>query len=186
LTGAADGLGAALDAALDEAGPMLFPDPEQVELALGDGPRDTVTIQRALEEVRRGAGRPRGSANKRTGKLRDYLASRYTHPLEVLAATAAQPDEHLAADLGCSKHEARQLRVRAASELAPYMESKMPVAIQATGAGHMTLVLGAAIAAGAPDAAIEGVGMPVIIGPAPIQNLGQNQGVDLSAGEKSE
>jgi hypothetical protein len=76
--------------------------------------------------------------------------------------------------------------VRAASELAPYMESKMPVAIQATGAGHMTLVLGAAIAAGAPDAAIEGVGMPVIIGPAPIQNLGQNQGVDLSAGEKSE
>jgi len=138
----AAGLASAVASAVDEAGPMLFADPHQVELALGDGPRDGHNIRTAVDEVRRrGVGRPRGATNKRTGKMRDYLASRYRHPLETLAEMQAQTPELLAAQLCCTKLEAAALIKSAAAELAPYMESKMPVAVTGNLDGHMTLIM---------------------------------------------
>lgn len=80
-------------------------------------------------ELGRGPGRPKGSPNKRTAKLRDYVLARYRHPAEVLAALASMPVERLAADLLCDRIEAATLQVRAATELLPYLESRMPVAV---------------------------------------------------------
>lgn len=124
------GLSSALDAAIDAAGPMRLPlaDVETLDLftdadAAARDPREAA--RQALEAGRR-AGRPRGSSNKRTAKWRDYLTSRYAHPLEVLASTISRTPAELAAELGCTRLEAFQLQQRAAAELAPYMESKMP------------------------------------------------------------
>lgn len=136
------GLASALASAVEEAGPMMFADAEQVEMALGDGPRDRHHIRLAIEAVqRRGVGRPKGATNRRTGKMRDYLAARYRHPLETLASIQASQPAFLAAELGCSPLEAAQLIKSAAAELAPYMESKMPVAVTGNLDGHMTLIM---------------------------------------------
>lgn len=124
------GLASAVAAAVDAAGPARLPlaDVETLDLftdparAAAD-PREAA--RQALEAGRR-SGRPRGSSNKRTAKWRDYLTSRYAHPLEVLASTISRTPAELAAELGCTRLEAFQLQQRAAAELAPYMESKMP------------------------------------------------------------
>lgn len=55
----------------------------------------------------------KGSANKRTLAWREYLLSREQHPLAILADIARGDVER-----------------RAASEIAPYLESGMPVAIE--------------------------------------------------------
>lgn len=183
----AAGLASAVAAAVDEAGPMLFADPEQVELALGDGARDAHRIRLAVEEVRRrGVGRPRGATNKRTGKMRDYLASRYRHPLETLAEMQAQTPELLAAQLCCTKLEAAALIKSAAAELAPYMESKMPVAVTGNLDGHMTLIMQsgpAPIDRGTLESA--GVVAPVL-SYAISQEIEENQRLSVSRDEVSE
>lgn len=124
------GLASAVAAAVDAAGPARLPLADVETLDLFTDPARAATDPReaarqALEAGRR-SGRPRGSSNKRTAKWRDYLTSRYAHPLEVLASTISRTPAELAAELGCTRLEAFQLQQRAAAELAPYMESKMP------------------------------------------------------------
>ncbi len=133
------GTGAGVAAAVDEAGPLLpFRDEEQLDLIAAPGRRLT---RDQVEQLPRGRGRPRGSANKRTQAVRDYLLSRYRHPLETLAAIQAQPVDKLAAELGCKPIEAAQLIKAAAAELAPYMEGKMPVAVDLSVKGDMVLAI---------------------------------------------
>lgn len=161
------GIGAALAAAMAEAGQLMEPAPVQVALPLGDAAdieaaRDQRADRDAAHAVQavRKAGRPKGASNKRTGLLRDYLMSRYAHPLEVLAQTYSRPVETLAAELGCSKLEAFQTQVRAAAELAPYIESKMPVAVGIDARGAISLVIHGAD--GTPGGFIDASGAEVL------------------------
>lgn len=78
---------------------------------------------------RRGPGRPKGSTNKRTQEWGDYILSRYSSPLEVLAQTMSRPVRELADELSCSVADAFKMQILAAKELAPYLHQKMPTAI---------------------------------------------------------
>lgn len=123
-----DGLGAAVAGAIAAAGSARLPlvDVEELDLFQARGGVSAkADAGLALDEIRR-RGRPRGSSNKRTAKWRDYLLSRYAHPLEVMAQTITRAPAELAAELGCTVLEAFQVQQRAAAELAPYLESKMP------------------------------------------------------------
>ena len=141
------GLGAAVASALavageivaDEAAPML-PLLDAGQLAEAGGVAGG--IARAADQARRGPGRPRGAMNKRTAKVRDYLLSRYVHPAEALAQAYSRPVDVLAVELGCSKLEAFQAQMRAAAELLPYIESKMPVAVSGDIRGQVVMTIG--------------------------------------------
>jgi hypothetical protein len=77
-------------------------------------------------------GRPPQSRNKRTVEMANYLLSRYTSPLEVLAQIAAAPIEELSASLRCTLLEALQEKRLAAIALKDHLHSKMPVAVDVT------------------------------------------------------
>lgn len=87
-------------------------------------------------------GRPRGARNKRTVEWANYLLSRYTSPLEVLAQIASTDTDLLAQSLGCNKLEALQERRVAAMGLAPFVHSKMPIAVDVTNHKIVHLVIG--------------------------------------------
>lgn len=139
MPGEALGMGAAVAAAVEEAGALLpLRDAEQLELIRDDRGR----LERpAVGEAPRQRGRPRNARNKRTQELRSYLLSRYAHPLEVLAQIYSRPTDALAAELGCKPVEALAIQKSAAAELAPYVEGKMPVAIDLTARGDFVLAI---------------------------------------------
>ena len=101
-------------------------------------------IAQAIREERKRAGRPAGARNKRTVEFCNYLLSRYTSPLEVLAQIATAQIDELSASLDCTPLEALQEKRIAAKELAPYLHSKAPVAIDLTNRReiHLTIVDG--------------------------------------------
>lgn len=120
------------------------------------------TKQGAVQAAHR-RGRPKGSRNRRSEDLVRYILAKHSHPLLVLAETYSRPVHVLAAELNCTPLEAFQLQQRAATELAPYIESKKPVAVQVD-----SRVIQLTIHAGEPDAgaggeAIEGVNLAVSI-----------------------
>lgn len=174
---------AAVEAAVAEAGPAL---PvrgcvaEQLDLL----PADRRVTCHDIDALPRGRGRPRGSKNRRTEAWRDYLASRYTHPLETLAAIQSTPVDVLASQLGCRPIEALSVIKSAAAELAPYMEGKMPVAVDLTARGDFRLVLGKIDGAGeaGPEGARELKLLPTIVEP----EFEENQGLSDSDGEPLE
>ncbi len=105
-----------------------LPDPEQLELIRDAVPgRDAGTAVAIME--RRGRGRPPGARNARNAKFRDQILRLGPHPALALQRCYSTPVDALAATLGCSKVEAFQLQLRAASELLPYIEGKQPVQI---------------------------------------------------------
>lgn len=106
-------------------------EPESAQLELLGAPITKEVIE-MREEERRGPGRPKGSANKRTTELAAYLLSRYTSPIEVLAQIATAHVGQLAKSINCTKLEALQEKRLAAIALAPYLHAKMPVAVDLT------------------------------------------------------
>ena len=175
-----DGISAAVASALAEAGPMIEPEPVQALLPLADAEaieaardqREDRDAGQAVQLVRK-AGRPKGASNKRTAQIRDYLLSRYAHPLEVLAQTYSRPVEALAAELGCSRIEAFKVQVSAAAELAPFIESKMPVAVGIDARGTVQLVINGAEAVPGGFIDAEGVVMGGLS--AMLQNQGDSE-----------
>lgn len=136
---------AAVKLALGDAppAPPSAPYTEQMDL-LEDliGFRETVTLSDA--RANRAAavkGRPLGSKNKRTIEWAEYLLSRYSSPLEVLAQIATMSIEELVAGLRCTKLEALQEKRLAAIALLPYVHAKQPVAIDFTKRQIVTLVI---------------------------------------------
>lgn len=103
----------------------------------------------------RGVGRPKGAKNKNTKEWRDYLLSKYSSPLEMMAATMTRSVDDLAIDLGYTKldDDGRVLRratpeemkaclsiqLSCAKELAPFVHQKQPQAIELGDQGLMTL-----------------------------------------------
>jgi hypothetical protein len=116
-------------------------DPLQLELIRDKVPgRDPGTAVAVIE--RRGRGRPPGARNKRSVKFRDQILSMGQHPALALQRAYSTPVDVLAAQLGCSRLEAAQLAIRAASELLPYVESKQPVAVDLRQQHDVVLIMG--------------------------------------------
>ncbi len=139
------GTAAAVHQAMEDAGP---PPPAQPLLPLADaeavvdGIEAGRRLDQAVTEARR-AGRPKGSLNKRTEAFRSMILGKYAHPGEVLASIYSRPVDVLAAELGCTKLEAMDRQIKAAAELLPFVESKMPVAVGVSAEGQIQLVLAA-------------------------------------------
>ncbi len=178
---AADGLVSGAGAAIEAAGPLLpLRDAEQLELIETPGRR---LRQDEVERLPRGRGRPAGATNRRTTAWRDYLAARYTHPLETLAVIQSQPVDKLAAELGCKPVEALAIIKSAAAELAPYMEGKMPVAIDMQMRGDMVLAI--AGLAGTTVAQVDDIAAGEFVEVADLE-MPQNQSLSASHDEVSE
>lgn len=135
---AANGLATAVAAAMAEAGadapveravqlPLL---PAEEVAAL---PEDPAVRRAALVKGARGRGRPPGAANRKTTDWAEFIQARYTSPLVFLAETYSRAAGDLAIELGCTKLEAFQVQVRAATDLAPYLHGKAPVQVNVGG-----------------------------------------------------
>lgn len=135
---------AEIRAAADRLG---LPDAEQLELIRDQVPnRDAGT---AVEIARRaGRGRPPGALNRQNKDFRAYVLAQHSHPGIALARTYDRPVELLAAELGCTLLEAKALQDRAAAELLPYIESKMPTQIAAKLAHDLVMIVATGNATG--------------------------------------
>lgn len=125
----------AVAVAIDQAGAGPIVPAEQLAL---------MPLARAEHETPRGGGqggRPKGSRNRRTAEMVQYLTSRYAHPLEVLAQTISRPVDVLAKEIGCTKADAFAFQIQAAKELAPYVAQKLPTLVDFK--GDLTLGEGA-------------------------------------------
>jgi hypothetical protein len=114
------------------AGTPIIPAGEkQDELFDLDGPEGAEgPVSKVLE--RKGPGRPKGSINKRTEDLRRFLLARFKHPVVALAEIYSVPTDELASALGIKAVDALTLQIRAAGEVAPYVDSKMPAKVMVT------------------------------------------------------
>lgn len=121
----------------NEAQDSLF-DPADFE---PDVPMPMAPVQRSGPQ----GGRPKGARNKSTEQLREYITSRYKHPLIVLAEMWSRTPAELAKDLelydrqyfegaeiAChlATGEAAKLQRDALIAALPYLAQKMPIAIE--------------------------------------------------------
>lgn len=114
---------------------------EQQELFQAIAELDAMPGPLSRMPTKRGPGRPKGSRNRRTEAITDVIRATRRDPLLVLADMAEADVGELADYLQCSRLEAAKLQAAAARELAPYLHSKQPVAVAATG-GDMVLMVG--------------------------------------------
>lgn len=92
----------------------------------------------------RGKGRPPGSKNRRTDDFARYLLSHGQHPAITMMQIQATPPEVLiensvAGGKRMTYEAAQSLRIRCAEGLLPYIESKKPIAVDATIHGVMVI-----------------------------------------------
>lgn len=117
----------------ESGGPPPDGEFEQIDLIAALGLEKTPKVVELQEAAsRRHGGRQAGTRNRRTLEWANYLLSKYTSPLEVLAQIGATPTAELAAALGCTKTEALQERRLAAIALAPYVHQKQAIAVDVT------------------------------------------------------
>lgn len=128
---------------LDLLEPLTADDIEAARARLGMGAGKVAV----LREARRGRGRPKGVPNRRTEDFRRYLLRFGQHPAITMMQIQSTPAEELVAQSNLidvpkrqmSLHDAQSLRVRCAEALLPYLESKQPVAVDATFRGVMVV-----------------------------------------------
>lgn len=136
------GYGAGIAQALDAAGPLEIAAPRQEQLPLpSTAEPDAQPAAAEAQPAARGAGRPAGSPNRRTAEIRDYLLAKYPHPLIGLCEMYARDTKALAQHLDCSPLEALKVQQSAALGALPYLEAKMPQAVDVNANGSLTLVL---------------------------------------------
>jgi len=121
---------------LDLLEPLTVSDIEAARERLGAGAGKVAVLQ----EARRGRGRPKGVQNRRTQDFKRYIQRFGQHPAITLMQLQNTATEELVAlsslidtpKRQMSVHDALSIRVRAAEALLPYLESKQPVAVDAT------------------------------------------------------
>jgi hypothetical protein len=88
-------------------------------------PREALPLLR-----RAGIGRAKGAGNRRTQAMRElYLRMGYVHPMLWLGEILSRPVTELAKELHCKAVEALAEQRKAAADLLPYLESRMPLQI---------------------------------------------------------
>lgn len=108
--------------------------PGDANAGVGDGPR--------------GPGRPKGARNRRTRELIDWMKGSGEMPAEFLVRIMRSSPDELASELtsegdAVGRLDIIKLQVRAAEVLMPYVEQKLPLAIEdATDSKRMLLVMG--------------------------------------------
>jgi hypothetical protein len=124
------------------------PTPEQMAQAKEKlGPRAGSLA--VLAEARRHGGRKPGSRNRRTEDFRKYILGFGRHPAITLMEIANTPPEVLierskvldSVKKQMSYGDAQALRVRCAEGLMPFVESKMPVAVDFSAEGDFNLII---------------------------------------------
>lgn len=133
-----------------------------VQMQLPELPLDSALEAWDIAPKARGRGRPPGAKNKSTEEWREYLLTRGQSPLVVLQQTFSMSVGELALALGKTGHltfdqalELYKLQIMAAKELAPYLHSKMPQAVDVGGEGGLIQLVinhGAAARQGVQDA----------------------------------
>jgi len=120
------GVTAALAAHVD--GAPLDPEAEQMELVpmaqlplLGDVMRNGKPVS---------AGRPKGSQNKSTKELANYVLSRHRHPVIAAAQICDMPLADLKAALNCDMLEAAKYQQNLREFVAKYTLQAMPQSVQ--------------------------------------------------------
>lgn len=115
------------------------------ELGPGAGPYAVAKLARE----KRGRGRPKGAPNRRNEDFRNFLLAHGRHPaLTMMEIQSTQPEilMEMSRRFDSDKRrmtygEAQQLRVRCAEALLPFVESKMPVAVQLDATGDFILAM---------------------------------------------
>lgn len=93
-----------------------------------------------------GPGRPKGSKNRSSEELAKLVQQIGGHPVLAMARVQAQSVEEIKKSLCCTRLEAFQVWWKAVVELAPYVASKMPLAVAVNGkvtSLNLTVPLGA-------------------------------------------
>jgi hypothetical protein len=98
-------------------------------------------VAAASDDERPKTGRPAGSVARHTAAWRQLILTRYRSPLIAMAEAYSRPVEELAKELGCTRREAFEIQMRAAAELAPFVHSKMPIAVQGEGLPQVGITL---------------------------------------------
>lgn len=91
--------------------------------------------------AKRGAGRPAGSPNRATSKVREYLLARgYRDPMELLAAVVAMDLAELKG-IGIDVKDALALQISAADKLMPYFHQAQPKSLEVKVEGARPLMI---------------------------------------------
>lgn len=98
-----------------------------------------VAADDAAKQVQR--GRPAGSPNRSTSDMVAWILATGEHPLMFLAKTFRQPVAQLASEAQCTLEKAKLMQIDAAKNLAPYVSSKMPIAVEVDARGEVSLVI---------------------------------------------
>ncbi len=99
---------------------------------------------------KRGPGRPKGSKNKASEQLRNYLLAKYRDPLDGLGEIVSTPIPELARLLKCTRLDAAAFWLRALAEFGPYVHQRQPQALNLDPGAAIPLFvnLGAAVQLG--------------------------------------
>jgi hypothetical protein len=90
----------------------------------------------------RGPGRPAGAKNKRTRHWQQWFEATGKLPLEFLAGVYRARTADLADELSTSTEAALRIQVQAAQAVLPYVEQKLPLAIEDQGEqGNRTVIV---------------------------------------------
>jgi hypothetical protein len=129
-----EGVAAVLAAHHDPAQPPAAA-AEQLALLPGEGEAAPAEV------VERGAGRPKGSRNRRTEEWTRYIQGRYGAPLEELAKVMQGGPHALARELGVDLVDGFDRWLRVTEALLPYLHQKQPTAVSVDGAAPAPVVL---------------------------------------------
>lgn len=130
-----------VDEELRAAGADLLGLPDAHQLPLLDGEELAGADPHSIVKAYRGRGRPPGAMNRANRDFRKFVLAQHAHPGIALARTYDRPVELLAEELGCTKLEAYQLQLRAATELLPYIEGKAPVTVNVTRHNDVVMIM---------------------------------------------
>ena len=126
MADAPTGLNGALAGQITPGAPVEEPE-EQLELVemaqlplLGEVIRDGKPV---------GVGRPKGSLNKSTKVLAEYILGRHRHPVVAAAQICDMPLRDLARELGCERLEAAKYQQQCREFVAKYTVQAMPQAV---------------------------------------------------------
>lgn len=104
--------------------------------------REAQAYQDSAIPAKRGAGRPAGSPNRTTTKMKAWLLAKgYRDPAEFLAAIMSADTLQTAMMTGCDPGDVLKLQVKAAEGLMPYFHQALPKQVDVKTDGPRSLIV---------------------------------------------